>query len=146
MHAKSISFLIALALSPSAVANSKPATSTGSDGLEKATCSITCDDGTSCEISSGNNQPKQARLADARLEATEAVRRAKPELLLASPTIGAWYQRLEIAEGRGDREQVEEALFAIAAEAAAVNKPILLTPKVSCSCSGMPGRQATCDY
>lgn len=117
-----------------------------SDDLEKATCSVSCDDGTSCEISSGSNQPKAVRLEQARHEALTTVRTQKARLLLLSPTMAARFAQLERAEARGDQVGISEALISIFSEAELAGAPIQLLEKVSCSCSGVSGRQARCDY
>jgi hypothetical protein len=146
---KSFASLTAIALlltSAIATASTGRVDQVPEDGLDKATCSVTCDDGTSCSITRPGNEVKAERRAADRRDARAAVARRKNELLLLSPTISVWFQRLEQAEARGDQEGTDEALASIFAEAQAVGHPIELAAKVSCGCSGITGSQAQCSY
>jgi len=146
---KTLASLTAVALllaSANAAASAIGANQVSGDDLDKATCSVTCDDGTSCSITRPGNELKAERLAADRRDARAAVTQRKNQLLLLSPTIPLWFQRLEQAEARGDQESAHEALASIFAEAQAAGNPIELMAKVSCGCSGITGSQAQCSY
>lgn len=129
-----------------ATASTISANRVSEDDLEKATCSVTCDDGSFCSITRPGDEAKAERLAADRRDARAALAQRKNQLLLLSPSIPLWFQRLEQAEARGDQESAHEALASIFAEAQAAGHPIELKAKVSCGCSGISGSQAQCSY
>lgn len=143
-----IGSLLLLAVAGSALADDALA----KPNLAKASCSVTCDDGTSCSIDDG--KPKKPAQEEKNLlttnssDSTEAwldVIARRDELAKVDPKFSAYVNELEAALLRSDRATAERVAREFSNYATRIGKPITV-PKVTCSCGGIAGSMASCQF